>query len=132
MTNDIIKKYNEYCDKNFIYENINKFNINFYSDENTQKYIILNSDSKSLWCEYKIILSIDIPTQYILWNDDMLSIEKSIKANNKIKEKYLNKNTKNIEEFLLQQTIDYNYIGLIYSIKNNIKYYFFLTKIIKL
>jgi len=39
---------------------------------------------------------------------------------------------KNLEEFLLEQTIKYNYIGLIATIKNNVKYYFFITEIIKL
>jgi hypothetical protein len=59
----------------------------------------------------------------------MISIEKSIKANNNIKNDFKNKN---LEEFLLEQTIKYNYIGLIATIKNNVKYYFFITEIIKL
>jgi hypothetical protein len=130
QNNDIIKKYNKHCNIYFKYELINNYNINFYSDDNKQKFIILRSDKNTtLWCEYKIICSIDSVLQYILWSNDMISIEKSIKANNNIKNDFKNKN---LEEFLLEQTIKYNYIGLIATIKNNVKYYFFITEIIKL
>lgn len=130
--NDIIKKYNKYCNIHFKYEIINNYHVNFYSDDNKQKYIILQLQSDtntSLWCEYKIICSVDIVLNYILWSNDMISIEKSIKADNNIKNDFKNKN---IEEFLLEQVIKYNYIGLVTTVKNNVKYYFFITEIIKI
>jgi hypothetical protein len=131
--NNYIKLYNEHSDVNFKYELINKYDINFYSDDNTQKYIILTLNSKSLWCEYKIICSVDIVSNYILWVNDMIAIEKSIKANSNIKNEYMKSDKKiNIEEFLLNQTIKYKYIGLVSFNKNNVKYYFFVEKIIKL
>lgn len=133
INNNSIKLYNEHSDVNFKYDMINKYDINFYSDDNTQKYIILTLNSKSLWCEYKVICSIDIISNYILWINDMISIENLIKANLNIKNEYINSDKKiNIEEFLLNQTIKYKYIGLVSFNKNNVKYYFFLKKIIKL
>jgi hypothetical protein len=63
----------------------------------------------------------------------MIAIEKSIKANSNIKNEYMKSDKKiNIEEFLLNQTIKYKYIGLVSFNKNNVKYYFFVEKIIKL
>lgn len=131
--NNIIEKYNKHCNSNFKYELINKYDVNFYSDDNTQKYIILTLNSKSLWCEYKIICSFDIITQYIHWCNDMTSLEKSIKANLNIKNEYIKNNKKpDIALFLLDQTIKYDYIGLVSFSKNDVKYWGVVTKIIKL
>ena len=63
----------------------------------------------------------------------MTSLEKSIKANLNIKNEYIKNNKKpDIALFLLDQTIKYDYIGLVSFSKNDVKYWGVVTKIIKL
>jgi hypothetical protein len=127
MSSKNIKKYNSRCDSKFNYNLIDKYNIQFITN-NTNKYIILNNtekNSNSFWCNFKIICSIN--NQKVLWANNMILIEKDILSN--IKE-IPSKKTNNLEDYILNNMTDTS-IGIIKNFKGNITTYYEITKIIK-
>ena len=130
--NKAIEKYNKICDKNFI-SNINdKYNIIFYSNTDEQKYIILKNNDKTIWCTYKILCSYDEKFSYLKLAKDMIIINKNI-LDNKFISKY--KDNEN-HDILLNDIYTYvsesDYIGFVIKKKGNIVYYFGINKIIRL
>jgi len=119
LNNKIIKKYNSKCNKYFTYDKINKYKIQFNTN-NQLKYIILNNN---IWCEFKIICSITNNT--ILWSKDMIIIEKNMLSH--IKKP---KNNSNIEEYILENLPDVC-IGIIKNTIGNLTIYYEINKIIK-
>jgi hypothetical protein len=127
------KKYNNLCDIHFNYDINDKYNINFYNDNNNQNFIILeDKNNKTLTCEYKILGTYDKKNKYFMLGNDMKFIDKNmIDKNIKIKKNKLIE-INNIENQIISQLFLNHYIGFVKKIKDNIIYYFLIIKIIKL
>ncbi len=129
-SNKVIEKYNKTCDKYFL-SNINdKYNVIFYSNNEEQKYIILKMNDKTIWATYKILCSYDEKYSYLKVAKDMIIINDSI-----IDSKFNPKNIKNTND-LINEIYNYitesDYIGFVIKKKGNINYYFSIIKIIRL
>lgn len=127
------KKYNDLCDIHFVDRINDKYNVYFYNDNNNQNFLILeDNNKKTLTCEYKIFGTYDKNNNYFLNGKDMKFIDK-----NMIDTKIIINNNKDIElseieNQIILQIFKNNYIGFVKKIKQNIIYYFFIIKIIKL
>lgn len=107
----IIDKYNTKFNKYFNYDIFDKYRIKF-TENNNLNLMILNDN---IWIKFKIICS--CINNNILWNDNMILIEKKLLSN--IKQ---NKNIKNInklEEYILEYITEENYNNCLGIIKNN-------------
>lgn len=126
--NKDIEKYNKICDKHFISDINNKYNIIFYSNNDEEKYIILKNNDKTIWATYKILCSYDEKFSYLKLAKDMIIINKNI-LDNKF-------NSTHKENDLLKDIYNYisdsKYIGFVIKKKGNINYYLAINKIIRL
>lgn len=125
--------YDKKCDIHFITKYNEVYNVFFYNDENNQKFLILeNLEKKYMWCSYKLLCSYDKNTNKIKLAKDMIIIESSIIDKNiKIDDKKI-KNDKDIDSQIMEQIFNYDYIGFIKKIKENIIYYYLINKIIRI
>jgi hypothetical protein len=129
-SNKVIEKYNNICDKHFVTNINDKYNIIFYSNTDEQKYIILKNNDKTIWGTYKILCSHDEKYSYLKLAKDMIIINKNILDN-----KFNSNNMENKNELLndiYKYIVDSNYIGFVIKKKGSINYYFGINKIIRL
>ncbi len=130
MENKVIEKYNKKCDKHFITNMIDKYNIMFYSNTDEQKYVILKNDDKTIWVTYKILCSYDEKYSYLKLAKDMIIINKNI-----LDIEFNCKDIKNINDLLsniYKYISESEYIGFVIKKKGNINYYIGVNKIIRL
>jgi hypothetical protein len=124
-------EYNNKCNKYLTSELGKKYKIYFYFDINYQNYLILEDEQKkNIMCEYKILCSYDKILNNVKHSKDMKIIDKNmIEKNIQIKNV---KNINDIENQIIEQLFNYNYIGYIKKNKDNIIYFILINKIIKL
>ncbi len=128
--NKVIEKYNKMCNKHFISNMIDKYNIIFYSSNDEQKYIILKNNDKTIWTTYKILCSYDEKFSYLKLAKDMIIINKNILDSN-----FNSKNIENPNDLIndiYRYISDSDYIGFVIKKKGSINYYFGINKIIRL
>lgn len=127
------KIYDEKCDIHFITKYNDSYNIYFYNDDNNQKFLILeNQNKKYMWCSYKLLCSYDNKKNLLKMGENMIVIESSIIDNNIKINKNEIKSDKDIECLIMMQIFNYEYIGYIKKIKDNIIYYYLINKIIRI
>jgi hypothetical protein len=127
--NKVIEKYNKMCDKHFLLNINDKYNIVFYSNEE-QKYMILKNNDKTIWVTYKILCSYDEKYSYLKNGKDMIIINNNI-IDDKFNAKQIKDNTDLLEE-LCKYISESDYIGFINRKKGHVNYYFGINKIIRL
>jgi len=120
-------KYNKLCNKYFKTDINNNYNVQFYSDNDDQHYIILKTRTNKIWCTYKILASYDISKNYFKKGTEMIIINKkyiddSIKLNNI-------KSIEDIYNSIYDKCINNNYIGFITKRKENIIFFILIDKI---
>ena len=130
---DYKNNYDKKCDIHFITKYNEVYNVFFYNDENSQKFLILeNLQKKYMWCQYKLLCSYDKNANKIKLAKDMIIIESSITDKNiKIDDKKI-KNDKDIDIQIMEQIFNYDYIGFIKKTKENIIYYYLINNIIRI
>ncbi len=130
MENKVIEKYNKKCNKYFITDINDKYNIVFYSNNDEQKYVILKNNDKTIWTTYKILCSYDEKYSYLKLAKDMIIINK-----NMLDIKFNCKNIQNTNDLLnniYKYILESEYIGFVVKKKGNINYYIGINKIIRL
>jgi hypothetical protein len=127
------KKYDAYCDKHFNSNILNTYDVEYFSDDNDQRYIILKNKDQKIWAEYKILLSYDTLSNNILWGDKMWLIPKNVvvktKDIRKLKE-FKNRN-ESIDNICMKATMSLNYKGFVYDDKKDIKVCLVITNIVR-
>ena len=127
-------EYNNKCNKYFKSNLLDKYNIYFNSDNNLNFIILKNKDeiTNNIWATYRICCVYDITHNYILRGNDMIIIEKNIIDNKLIFDDKKINNINDLQNQIMRQLFDYDYIGYIKSIKKNIIYYYLIKEIIRL
>ena len=127
---DYNKDYNKECNKNFTTDLNKKYNIDFYHNNDNQKFLILKMNSKTIWVSYKFLCSYDVKYNYLKHANDMIIIEKSI-IDDKISLKNI-KNINDLESNIMKNILNNDYIGYVIKTKGDINFYFLINKIIKI
>jgi hypothetical protein len=129
---EINKKYNKKCNKYFTSEILDKYNIDFYNDNNNMNFIVLKIDNISIWAKYKILCIYDISNNFILESKNMIIIEKNILDNDiKFNKKHI-KNINDLDNQIKEELFNYDNIGFVKTIYNDKCYYYLIKEIIKL
>ena len=134
MSYEFIKnKYDNKSDIHFITKYNETYDVFFWSDDDNQKFIILeNLKKKYMWCYYKLLCSYDKKKNFIKLANNMIVIEASIIDNNIKINKTNIKTDKDIDIQIMEQLFDYDYIGFVKKKKDNIVYYYLINKIIRI
>ena len=122
-----MEKYNKLCNKYFKTDINDKYNVNFYSDNDDQHYIILKYKNINIWGTYKISASYNIKQKYFKSAIDMTIIDRNY-IDDKIKYKNIN-NLDDIYEILNKECIEKKYLGYITIKKNYVIYFILIDKI---
>jgi hypothetical protein len=133
MDVETYKKYDAYCDKRFNSDNLNTYNIEYFSDDNDQRYIILKKKDQTIWAEYKILLSYDVLSNNILWGDKMWLIPKNVVVNTKDmrKSKDFKNTNESIDNICMKAAMKLKYKGFVYDNKKDIKVCLVITNIVR-
>lgn len=133
MSNETCKIYDAYCDVRFNSGSLNRYKIDYFADDNEQRYIIVKNEDVNIWAKYKILLSYDVLSKEILWGDKMWLIPKDVVANTKDlrKLKEFKNKKESIDEICMKAAIKLKYKGIVYDNKKDIKVCILITDVVR-
>lgn len=126
------KEYNKKCNKYFTYNLLDKYVVNFYNKNNINFITLQINDIKEIWVKYKILCVYDINNNFVLDKNNMIIIEKNIIDNDIIINKKKITKIEDIDIQIHNQIFNFDNIGYIKSIIDNICYYYLIKEIIKI